>query len=285
MVAVPENETLWGAASFPQVKEQIRKASMHAPRRERTVAALASAAIVAGGLAALVTGLAIRLPLPSLPAALQTVLPTRELPERPRPAKMPSPSPTPVPTPVPTPAQMAEGSASPPDHGGKASPMVSAQSRRPPLAEPLPTVTATQPDSGNTANTGASNSSGPGQGAGGSGTGSGSGTAGEGYGSGDGYRRPAQLPRQISGKLHFADLPRDLRKSREGAELTLRYRIGVDGRASQCRILLSSGRPELDDHTCRTITERFRFRPARDKMGNPVPFVMTEIHGWSDVSD
>ncbi|WP_041558771.1 energy transducer TonB [Novosphingobium sp. PP1Y] len=253
---------------------------MYAPRRERTFAALAAATIVAGGLAALVTGLAVSLPLPSLPAALEAVLPIRELPEKPKPRQTPSPSPTPAPDP----AQADRGATSPPDYGAKASPVVAPQTLRPPLSEP-PLIAAPKPDSGKAANEGASDRDGPGLGSGGSGTGSGDGFAGKGYGSGNGYRRPATLPRQVSGKLHFSELPRDLRQSREGAELTLRYRIGVDGHASQCRILVSSGRPELDAHTCRTITERFRFKPARDGMGNPVPFVMTEIHGWSDVTD
>jgi protein TonB len=76
-----------------------------------------------------------------------------------------------------------------------------------------------------------------------------------------------------------------LRKSRSGAQITVRYRIGADGRVSGCTVIASSGRPDVDSETCRAITERFRFRPARDARGNPVPFVMTETQGWDDVEE
>ncbi|AIT79572.1 energy transducer TonB [Novosphingobium pentaromativorans] len=250
---------------------------MRTPRRERTFAALASAAIVAGGLAALVTGLAVKLPLPALPAALETVITTRNLPKKPPPRETPTPSPR-------TPHEDS-GSASPPDRGARASPVFAPTTRKTPLVEPPAIRAAAEPESGSSAKAGTSDRAGSGRGAGGKGEGSSTGGAGQGYGSGSGYRRPAAFPKQVSGKLRFTDLPRDLRKSREGAELTLRYRIGVDGRARQCHIVVSSGRPELDAHTCNTIVSRFRFKPARNEMGEPVPFEMTEIHGWDDVKE
>lgn len=85
--------------------------------------------------------------------------------------------------------------------------------------------------------------------------------------------------------MHYSDLPEDLRKTRIGAEITVRYRIGVDGRVSGCTVVASSGRPDLDARTCALITARFRFRPARDAAGQPVPFVMTETQGWDNSAE
>ncbi|GGB91038.1 hypothetical protein GCM10011494_06750 [Novosphingobium endophyticum] len=247
---------------------------MHASLRQRMLAALASLLIVAGGVVALVSGFAVRLPLPSMPRTLETIITTRDLPEE--------PEPPPPPPPEEQDASAAEGSPSPPNLDNEATPVVAPPPRVPPLIQPPPVTAAPEPETGAAASTGSSDRTGPGRGSGGSGEGrGGAGDGSGGYGSGQGYRQPPTLPRQTSGRLRFSDLPRDLRRAREGAELTLRYRIGIDGRVSGCRILVSSGRTELDAHTCRYITEHFRFRPARDESGRPVAYVMTEIHGWN----
>ncbi|HKT86574.1 MAG TPA: energy transducer TonB, partial [Novosphingobium sp.] len=125
---------------------------------------------------------------------------------------------------------------------------------------------------------------GPGAGGIGSGTGGGNGS-GAGGGNGDDNGNAAALPRQISGKLHYWEIPKELRRARAGGVIRLRYRIGTDGRVSGCTVLLSSGFPDFDRETCARITERFRFRPALDAQGRAVPYVMTEIHGWDDTED
>jgi TonB family protein len=47
--------------------------------------------------------------------------------------------------------------------------------------------------------------------------------------------------------------------------------IDAQGRVSSCRITASSGSAILDEATCRLITERGRFTPARDARGRAVP--------------
>lgn len=121
---------------------------------------------------------------------------------------------------------------------------------------------------------------GSGQGAGGAGTGGGGhGGSGTGAGMGPGAARAVVYPRQISGKLHYWEIPQELQRSHSGV-IRLRYRIGIDGRVSDCTVLQSSGMPTFDRETCAHITERFRFKAALDAQGQPVPFVMTETHGW-----
>lgn len=239
---------------------------MYRSDQHRALSALASLLIVVGGVVALVLGLAASMPLRERREALAAVLPLRDPPEKPRLRE----------TPAKAKSTAAKGRPSPPNLRNKATQIVALPSRLPPLIVPPPVVTAPRAGTGSAAQSGASDHLGPGQGAGGIGDGDGGG----GNGDGDGYDDAVTRPRQIRGRLRFSDLPPDLREQKAGGELKLRYRIGVDGRVSNCRILVSSGRPSLDATTCRLITERFVFRPSKDSRGRPVPSIMVETHGW-----
>lgn len=242
--------------------------TVRASVRDRALAALASLAIVAGGLAAVIAGLATQMTPRERREALAAVLPLRDKPEEPRPKE----------TPAKADSTAAKSRPSPPNLRNKATQIVAPPPRLPPLIVPPPVVTAPRAGTGAAAQSGASDRPGPGQGAGGTGDGDGGGGNGDGYGEGD--DDAVTRPRQIRGRLRFSDLPQDLRETKAGGELKLRYRIGVDGRVSDCRILVSSGRPALDATTCRLITERFRFKPSRNARGQPVPTIMVETHGW-----
>ena len=52
--------------------------------------------------------------------------------------------------------------------------------------------------------------------------------------------------------------------------------IGANGRVTRCVVKISSGNQALDDTTCRLITQRFRYEPARGTDGRPV----ADIAGW-----
>jgi len=252
--------------------------------RQRALSAAASVAIVGLGGAALVFGLSAREP---LTRAVQDTLVALDItpPEPPRPR--PQSKPTPLPKQQADKAQAArpKNEASPANLRNEASAIFAPV--LPPLRQPPPIVAAPRPASGAAANTGASDRVGPGQGAGG--TGNGTGGGGSGDGGGDGYADAVTRPVQIKGKLRWSDLPRELRASHRGGDLELTYRVDVDGRVSNCRIIESSEIPSLDAQTCRLITERFRFRPSRDASGRPVPSNIIETHGWDpapeDVSD
>ena len=235
---------------------------MYRSARQRILSALASLLIVAGGLAALVAGLAARMTAQERREALAAILPLRDPPKEPRRPE----------TPAKAHSTAAKGRPSPANLRNKATQIVAP----PALIVPPPVVTAPRAGIGAAAQSGASDRPGPGQGAGGIGDGDGGGGNGDGDGDDDTLTRPIQ----IRGRLHFSDLPRDLRETKAGGELKLRYRIGVDGRVSDCRILVSSGRTQLDATTCALITERFRFRPSRNSRGDPVPAIMVETHGW-----
>lgn len=61
-----------------------------------------------------------------------------------------------------------------------------------------------------------------------------------------------------------------IRREEQG---TVAYRLMIDrrGRVSKCEIGSSSGSEALDKQTCRILTRRGRFEPARDNFGKRIP--------------
>ena len=129
-------------------------------------------------------------------------------------------------------------------------------------------VTAPKAGTGLAANTGASNRPGPGQGAGGVGNGSGGGgLGGEGDGDGD-WETP---PREISTRLSLSDLPPGFfDNDAAGISMEVQFTVLQNGMAANCRIIHSSGHPNIDAQICQKVQQRFRLRPALDEDGHPV---------------
>jgi protein TonB len=50
-----------------------------------------------------------------------------------------------------------------------------------------------------------------------------------------------------------------------------RLEVGTDGRVTGCSITKSSGSSTLDEATCRLVSKRARFTPAKDSSGNAIP--------------
>lgn len=181
----------------------------------------------------------------------------------------------PTPTPEPTPEQAVapdpepEGAAAPP--GKKAVPRE--------VVAPEPKITLTEKAAPKVASTGNADSSGArdegdGTGAGGEGVGTGSGRSGSGQGGGGGV---AQKAVKVAGDINSArDYPRATRDLRVGNSVVIALTVGTDGRVKNCRIVRGSPDPEADRITCRLATQRFRFRPAEDRAGNPVE----SVYGW-----
>lgn len=140
-----------------------------------------------------------------------------------------------------------------------------------PLPVPTPVVAAPIAGTGTAPSAGASDRAGPGYGAGGEGNGPGGG------GDGEGGNIP---PVQIGGRLRFEDMPADLRAVGEARVVSVRYRVNIDGRVSDCTVTRSSGNQTLDAITCARIEKRFRFRPSRDGDGNKVSAIVVQTHEW-----
>lgn len=175
------------------------------------------------------------------------------------------PEPQPPPIEDPGKAKEDEGAA------GKRADPTELVAPRPPVELPAsqPVTAAPIAGTGVAATSGAA-TSGTGPGAGGSGTGRGGGGNG-------GGGAPAQW---LSGGLRNSDYPRAaLREGLQG-QVSVGFTVLTSGRITNCRITASSGSPLLDSTTCRLLTERLRFRPARDSAGRPIESTLYSDYSW-----
>jgi protein TonB len=120
---------------------------------------------------------------------------------------------------------------------------------------------------------------------GGGSTGSGIGGAGSGHGTGEGTgsgtgNGPALHARQTHGHLSPGDVPDGVLPPGGSAAVAVRYVVGTDGRVSGCTVTAPSGIAQVDAVPCPLIERRFRFRPARDAVGQAVPETINETHTW-----
>lgn len=181
---------------------------------------------------------------------------------------VPQPVPTPEPTPELKPDSGAQGAP-----GRKAVPReVAIPSVALPLAPPTPAPVAT---STGTANSSGAAEAGSGTGAAGVGTGTGSGFGGTGGGGLVEPTKPVKIAGDINSAADFPTPPGG-RQVRKGSFVEIYMTVGVDGRARDCRVVTPSRDPEADRITCRLAEQRFRFEPARDGNGDPVP----HSYGW-----
>lgn len=230
----------------------------------RTGAALVSGALVTGIALAMILSLTRGIN----PAQIaRTQLVALDLP-------LPKPPPDPEPPPQASSASAAKDAAGARNLKNKATPVV-AQAPRIPVPPP-PIAAATTPASGDARQSGASNLPGSGQGA----TGAGSGTGGGGLGGDGDGGGIAMGPRQVKGRLTVRDFPDGLIGPGEQASVGVRYAVETDGSVSGCTVLRSSGFAQVDSLACRLITQRFRYRPATNRAGQPVRSVITESHTW-----
>ena len=185
----------------------------------------------------------------------------------------PPPPPENIPAPPKSPA--AEGAASPPGPKARPTPVVAPPPRLPSVS---PVTAAPEPaplPAGRDPSAGVADLPGPGSGTGGAGIGTGAG--GGGSGTGGGGVRAQRIGGRIEGST---DYPPDARRARIEGTVRVRYVVGTDGRVGDCRVTRSSGHAELDATTCRLIEQRFRYRPARDAAGRPVPEAVSRTFDW-----
>lgn len=133
---------------------------------------------------------------------------------------------------------------------------------------PVKTPVAAAPVAGTgSASTAGAASSGTGPGAGGSGTGRGGGGVGA-------------AAEWLSGGLQNSDYPRAALRNGLTGRVSVRFTVLTNGRIANCRVVASSGSPMLDATTCRLLTERLRFRPARNSAGVPIETDLGSDYTW-----
>ena len=88
----------------------------------------------------------------------------------------------------------------------------------------------------------------------------------------DGIKGPA--PAMLRGDpamgITDEDYPALAQRNGEEGTVAVAYDVATDGQMENCRVTQSSGSDSLDKTTCRIITRRARFKPARDAAGKPV---------------
>lgn len=85
----------------------------------------------------------------------------------------------------------------------------------------------------------------------------------------------------LGGVFRAADYPRAAMMRGEEGRVAISVAVAADGRVTGCRVTASSGSRALDEGTCRVMTERARYAPARDGAGEAVADEVAEQVGWA----
>jgi TonB family protein len=91
---------------------------------------------------------------------------------------------------------------------------------------------------------------------------------------------PAHAKANLSGLISNDDYPPTALRQRQEGSVRFRLTVGTTGRPEKCEITSSSGYPELDAATCRLISSRARFTPARDSSGNSTSDTYESVIAW-----
>ena len=80
--------------------------------------------------------------------------------------------------------------------------------------------------------------------------------------------------------LRASDYPMSARRRRATGRTTARLTIDADGSVSGCVPVASSGHSDLDAMTCRVLSGRGRFEPARDDQGRSISSMIIMKISW-----
>jgi len=175
----------------------------------------------------------------------------------------PPPSPrTPVPAHQVERKTQAAPKAVPRPIGGSPGPVPSSAM---PSPTPIVALHPSAPTPGGGSGTGPARGSGGGGGSGGNGTGDGGG---------------GTDLEKIAGDILPSDYPRSLGEAGIGGTVSVTFTVETNGRVTGCRIIRSSGVPQLDAMTCQLMEQRFRFRPSTDRYGRPIRDEVDWDHDW-----
>jgi TonB family protein len=89
--------------------------------------------------------------------------------------------------------------------------------------------------------------------------------------------RPLESPAKWFSSMEYPSSA--LRAERQGS-VAYRLSIAMNGRASKCIVVTSSGSSDLDDATCNTLLRRARFTPAQTENGQTVEGVYEGKMAW-----
>ena len=76
------------------------------------------------------------------------------------------------------------------------------------------------------------------------------------------------------------DYPDSALRNEEQGTVVVRLTVGGNGRVSGCDVTSSSGSSALDQTTCRLLSSRARFTPAKDQAGQPISDTYVQRVRW-----
>ena len=91
---------------------------------------------------------------------------------------------------------------------------------------------------------------------------------------------PQSVSGNLQGLFRDSDYPSSAIDNEEQGTVSVVLAIGPNGRVSNCSVSASSGSRTLDSATCRVLTSRAKFTPARDSSGNPTSGTFRQRITW-----
>lgn len=92
--------------------------------------------------------------------------------------------------------------------------------------------------------------------------------------------RASRAKGSLVGLFSSDDYPNEALRKNETGTVSVQLTIDPDGRVSDCQIKLSALSPSLDAATCRVLSERARFEPARNRAGRAVTDKYSQRITW-----
>ena len=85
----------------------------------------------------------------------------------------------------------------------------------------------------------------------------------------------AKAQGSLAGLIANEEYPEAARDREEQGTVRVRLGVSPSGQVTSCNVTQSSGSSTLDNFTCRILTRKARFTPARDSNGNPIADTVT----------
>lgn len=91
---------------------------------------------------------------------------------------------------------------------------------------------------------------------------------------------PQSVSGNLQGLFRESDYPSSAVENEEQGTVSVVLSIGPNGRVSNCSVASSSGSRSLDSATCRVLTSRAKFTPARDSTGTAISGTFRQRITW-----
>ena len=91
---------------------------------------------------------------------------------------------------------------------------------------------------------------------------------------------PARAKANLGSLISNDDYPASALRAEEEGVTGFRLSVGANGRVTNCTVTSSSGSSALDSATCRLLTSRARFTPAKDSSGAAVSDTVSARIVW-----